>query len=226
MVSYRELVPDAPVSCRGTFRNEQLPVAAFAYGGACEAPCLSQRPGVMWSRGGSGWDGVHGEPGGIPSLAGARYSYVIAVNPDLTVKWAASLRGHLRDGCGVGLPVGGAGGCRAGTPASGVDPATNELPAGQVSDLSTSSPVVTPDGGVLYGSFTTYNFLRGHLFHFSAAGEFRAAHDFGWDTTPAVFSRNDGWHVVIKENNYPLGSYCFDFRFCPSRRTVLITSRS
>ncbi|MBL8179386.1 MAG: hypothetical protein JNK48_32205 [Bryobacterales bacterium] len=216
MVSYRELVKDAPATCRGTFGNEQLPWPPSPSAAPASVPCLSQRPGVnvapAVAKDGTVYTVSRGH-----SQAGARYSYVIAVNPDLTVKWAASLRGHLRDGCGVGLPVGGAGGCRAGTAANGVDPATNELPAGQVSDLSTSSPVVTPDGGVLYGAFTTYNYLRGHLFHFSAAGEFRAAHDFGWDTTPAVFARSDGWHVVIKENNYGIGSYCFDPRFCPSR---------
>ena len=31
----------------------------------------------------------------------SRYGYGVAVNLDLTLKWAASQRGHLSDGCGV-----------------------------------------------------------------------------------------------------------------------------
>lgn len=216
IVSYKNLVPNAPSACRGTFTNDQLPWPPSPTAEPSSFACLSQRPGVNIAPA-IAPDGTIYTVSRGHSSAGARYSYLIAVNPDLTVKWTASLRGHLRDGCGVALPIGGPGGCRAGTPATGIDPATNELPAGQVSDLSTSSPVVTPDGGVLYGAFSSYNYLRGHLFHFSASGEFRNAHDFGWDTTPAVFSRGDGWHVVIKENNYGIGSYCFDPRFCPSR---------
>src|SRR5262249_18702186 len=34
-----------------------------------------------------------------------RYGYLVAVNPDLSRRWSASLRGILKDGCGVGLPA-------------------------------------------------------------------------------------------------------------------------
>jgi hypothetical protein len=52
----------------------------------------------------------------------SRYSYLVAVNPNLSPRWQASLRGHLADGCGVTLPNdGGMIGCTAGAP-FGVDP--------------------------------------------------------------------------------------------------------
>jgi outer membrane protein assembly factor BamB len=90
----------------------------------------------------------------------------------------------------------------------GVDPATNELPAGQVLDQSTASPVVAPDGSVLFGTYARYNYARGHLFHFSAAGQFLNAYGFGWDITPAVFEHDGTWSALVKDNGYPLGSYC------------------
>ena len=58
---------------------------------------------------------------------------------------------------------------------------TNDLPAGRVSDVSSSSPVVLPDGGVLYGAVTSYNYARGHLFKFGSDGRALATYDFGWD---------------------------------------------
>jgi outer membrane protein assembly factor BamB len=132
----------------------------------------------------------------------SRYSYLLAVNPDLTPKWQASLRGHLNDGCGVILPIGGSVGCRAGTPADGRDPATGESPAGRVIDQSSSSPTVAPDGSVLYGSYSRYNFARGHLWKFSSSGRFVAVFDFGWDSTPAIFQHDGTYSIVIKDNHY------------------------
>lgn len=143
-----------------------------------------------------------------------RYAYLVAVNPDLTPRWAASLRGRLRDGCGVLVPIGTSlnpptpNACREGTPPSGVDPATNDAPAGLVSDLSSSSPTVLPDGSVLYGTYTRYNHSRGHLFKFSAEGRFLRSYDFGWDTTPAVYRHGGTYSIVIKDNNYENGAYC------------------
>ena len=145
----------------------------------------------------------------------SRYSYLVAVNADLTPRWATSLRGILNDGCGVRLPPNGAaGGCRTGAP-PGVDPATNEAPAGQVVDQASSSPVVLPDGAILYGAFTRHNYARGHLFKFSAAGQVLATYDFGWDITPAVSPRGTTYSIVLKDNHYDVGSYCDDPRFCP-----------
>jgi hypothetical protein len=217
IVSYKTLIPDAPVTCETTFGFDGAalpwPPSPTARVQSTVA-CLSQRPGLNVAPAVAP-DGTIYSVTGAHSPFASRFAYVVAFNPNLTLKWAASLRGHLHDGCGVLLPPNGTvGGCRDGT-TIGVDPVTNEPPAGRVTDFSTSSPTVTPDGGVLYGAFTQYNYFRGHLFRFSATGEFMAAYDFGWDTTPAIYRHDDTFSVVVKDNHYNSVSYCFDPNFCP-----------
>ena len=218
MVSYKTLIPGAPTTCETNFGYDGAalpwPPSPNAYVQST-VPCLSQRPGVNIAP-------AVAPDGTIYSVTVAhnpfasRFSYIVAVHPDLTLKWSASLRGRLHDGCGVVLPPNGKlGGCREGS-TRGVDPATNEPPAGRVIDQSTSSPTVTPDGGVLYGAYTTYNFARGHLFRFSASGQFMAAYDFGWDTTPAIYQHDGTFSVVLKDNHYDTSSYCSDPNFCPA----------
>jgi len=85
---------------------------------------------------------------------------------------------------------------------TGIDPATGELPAGRVIDQSSSSPTVAPDGSVIYGAYSRYNFARGHLFKFSSSRAFQGTFDFGWDSTPAVFQHNGSYSIVIKDNHY------------------------
>jgi len=214
-VSYKTLIPGAPTTCETTFAYDGAalpwPPSPTAHVQST-VPCLSQRPGVNIAP-------AIAPDGTIYSVTVAhnpyasRFSYVVAFNPNLTLKWAASMRGLLHDGCGV-LLTGTLGGCRAGANI-GVDPATNEPPAGRVIDQSTSSPTVTPDGGVLYGAYTLYNFARGHLFRFSATGQFVAAYDFGWDTTPAIYQHNGTYSVVLKDNHYDTSSYCSNPTFCP-----------
>ena len=68
--------------------------------------------------------------------------------------------------------------------------------------------MIAPDGSVLYGAATRYNYGRGHLFRFSSAGEFMSAYDFGWDITPAIYEHDGAWSVIVKDNFYPIGSYC------------------
>ncbi len=97
----------------------------------------------------------------------------------------------------------------------GVDPETGERPAARVIDQSSSSPVVLPDGSILYGTYTRYNYARGHLFRFAADGRVLASYDFGWDITPAVFSHGGTHSILLKDNHYDVGSYCFDPAFCP-----------
>jgi hypothetical protein len=127
---------------------------------------------------------------------------LVAVNADLTPRWSASLRNRLHDGCNVLLPPNGSkGGCRNGT-ATGVDPYDNLPGSGVVVDTSTSSPVVAPDGAILFGVFNTYNDFQGHLMKFSADGSYQAAYLFGWDITPAIWPHDGTYSIVTKENHY------------------------
>jgi outer membrane protein assembly factor BamB len=151
----------------------------------------------------------------------ARDAYLVAVNTDLTPRWSASLRARFSDGCGVRAeqggvlpPNGAVGGCRAGS-RLGVDPMTNAPGSGSVADESTSSPVVAPDGSILYGAFTRYNYSRGHLMKFSPAGAFLAAYSYGWDLTPAIDVRDTSYSILIKDNHYEdTGSYCNVLSVC------------
>jgi outer membrane protein assembly factor BamB len=61
---------------------------------------------------------------------------------------------------------------------------------------------------VLYAAYTQYNAARGHLMKFSSKGDFLAAYDFGWDSTPAVIPHDGTYSIVIKDNHYPAG-YCY-----------------
>jgi hypothetical protein len=138
---------------------------------------------------------------------------LLALNPDLTPKWSASLQEIFDDGCGVlipadaqangSLPDGGidTGHCLVGAPV-GVDPVTGQMPSNQVSDQSTSSPVVLPDGAVLYGGYTYYNNFRGHLVKFDATGKLLASYDDGWDQTPAVWANAGSYSIIVKDNHY------------------------
>jgi hypothetical protein len=151
------------------------------------------------------------------------YSYISAVNPDLTPKWSTSLRGVLDDGCGVtvpsdGTPLANIYDCRQYAP-KGVDPNTGMAPDALVDDDSSASPVALPDGGVLYGSFTGYNDYRGHLVKLDSNGHFVASFDFGWDDTPAIVpgDSNSDYRIVSKDNHYgesstgvDLGPYYID----------------
>ncbi len=213
-VSFTDLLApvNPPTTCIGFFRNSTLPWPPSPDAMPPSAPCGPQRPGLNVTP-------AIAPDGTIYTVSRAdrnnRYSYVVAVNPNLTLKWAASLRDRIADGCGVLVPIASSdipekGKCRFGANV-GVDPQTNQLPAGRVIDPSTSSPTVAPDGSVLYGAYTRYNVARGHLFKFSGSdGAFMAAFDFGWDSTPAIFSHDGTYSVVIKDNHYDeeIGFYC------------------
>lgn len=152
----------------------------------------------------------------------SREGFLVAVNPNLTQKWIASLRNRFRDGCGVPISLGGTlpangapGGCRAGAN-YGVDPATNSFGGGRVLDDSSSSPVVAPDGSIYYGSYTRYNYAQGHMMRFSSTGAYLGGYNFGWDITPGIYKHGSTYSVDTKENHYgEVGSYCDDPAFCP-----------
>jgi len=206
-ISYSGLIPGAPNAgdlCYLTFASARPPIPLpwpppNRHGRRIlppQARCLTQRPAVNVTP-------AIGEDGTIFTVSrahgAAAYAYLVALRADLSVKWTASLRGRLQDGCGVLVPFGA--GCRQGaTP--GVDPATNLPPAGSASDIASSSPVALPDGGVVFGAVTSYNGSRGHLFKFDRDGNFAGSYDFGWDITPAVYRHDGTYSLVLKDNHY------------------------
>lgn len=157
----------------------------------------------------------------------SREAFLVAVNPNLTQKWIASLRNRFNDGCGVALnkggqlpPNGAPGGCRAGANL-GVDPATNTPGGGRILDDSSASPVIAPDGSVYFGAYTRYNYAQGHLMHFDANGNYLGAYLFGWDITPGIYAHDGTYSVVTKDNHYgEVGSYCNVEAVCPEDRTA------
>jgi len=210
VVPFSALIPDAPKAddlCRSQFlaSSAQFPPTPDAV--PPSTPCGSQRPGINVAP-------AIAQDGTIYLLSRAHlndyYSYLVAVNPNLTPKWDKSLRLRFHDGCNVILPTNGAvGGCPIGT-TPGVDPYTNEAGSGRVIDNSTASPVVAPDGSIIYGAYSLYNLDQGHLMHFASDGSYLGDYPFGWDTTPAIWQHDGTYSIVTKENHYD-----FDFRSDP-----------
>ena len=219
-VRFATLTPDAPAGtdqCIVGFPNSQLPWPPSPNAAPPTDFCGSQRPGINVAP-------AIASNGTIYTVSRGhfvtRYNYLIAVNPNLTLKWNASLRNRLNDGCGVLLPIGGPGGCREGAHL-GVDPGTNESGPGRVLDDGSSSPTVAPDGSVVFGTYTRYNWAQGHLMKFSSTGQFQGAYEFGWDITPGIYSHDGTYSIVTKDNHYgEVGSYCDVEAICPSDRTA------
>ena len=219
-VSFTAITPTAPRAadiCLGAFTSSPpWPPSPTAV--APSIACGSQRPGLNVAP-------AIAKDGTIYTISRAqfltRWAYLVAVNPDLTPKWSASMRDRLNDGCNVLLPPNGTpGGCRNGA-FTGVDPSDNTRGAGRVSDDSTSSPVIAPDGSIYYGAYTRYNYAQGHMMHFSATGDYLGAYRFGWDITPAIWSHGGSYSLIMKENHYgEVGSYCDDPNVCPDGRTA------
>lgn len=216
--------------CLTVFSNSQLPWPPSPTAVPPTTPCGTMRPALNAAP-------AIGADGTIYTITrahlvagGSRYAGMAAVNPDLTPKWWTSFRDRLNDACnndtgtfpGALLPANGVpGGCRLGT-TPGVDPAQNTRPAARVLDDASSSITVAPDGSLLYGSFTRYDFERGHLLKFGASGQFQAAYSFGWDSTPAIYQHDGTYSIVIKDNEYgggpQFGSYCGVDALCPPRQ--------
>lgn len=218
--TFASLTPGAPAgnSCLDVFSNNQLPWPPTPDAVPPPAPCGSQRPGLNIAP-------AVAPDGTIYTASVAHFNngtaYLVAAHPDLSLKWAVSLRDRFNDGCDVLLPPSGSpGGCRAGSHV-GVDPTQNRPGAGAVTDNSTASPVVAPDGSVFFGVYTRFDWSQGHMVKVSAAGNFLASYPFGWDTTPALKTRGRGYSLVTKENHYSgVGSYCNVESVCPSDRSA------
>src|SRR3954452_217456 len=187
--------PNPAARCTSRFTSVGLHLPPSPDAVAPSTACGSQRPGLNIAPAVAADGTIY-----IVSRAhlNERWGFLAAVNPDLTPKWNVSLRERFHDGCNVLLP---AGTCSEGAHL-GVDPTDNLPGSGDVTDFSTASPVVLPDGTILYGAYTTYNDGEGHLMHFSAAGAYRGADPFGWDTTPAVWQHNGTFSIVTKHNFY------------------------
>jgi outer membrane protein assembly factor BamB len=201
-VSYTNLVANAPAPtdlCLSTFTIEPQPWPPSPTAVPGSVPCGSQRSGLNVAP-------AIGADGTVYTVSrthlNGRWGWLVAVNPDLSRKWSASLRNLFHDGCNVLLPLNGQfGGCRPGAN-SGVDPFDNQPGSGLVNDNSTSSPVVAPDGTVYYGTYARYNHSQGHMTRFSATGQFLASYKFGWDVTPAIWEHDGTFSIVTKENRY------------------------
>jgi hypothetical protein len=218
IVSFSTLMADAPDAtslCTTTFDISELPWPPSGDAAAPVQPCGSQRPPIK--------SGIAvGTDGTIYTLSRAhfneRWGYLVAITPDLTLKWHVSLRNRFTDGCDVSLPPNGTpGGCRDGA-RIGVEPADNEFGSGIVDDDSTGLPVVASDGRVLITVATRYNYAGGHLMVFESDGGYVGAYPAGWDCTPAIYPHDGTYSIILKENHYGgIGSYCNEAGFCPSR---------
>jgi len=219
-VTFANLVPNAPpgnsTNCPGTFldlANSQsyLPWPPGPNAVPPTVLCGSQRPALNVAP-------AVGPDGTVYTVSRAHLdamvASLVAVNPDLSLKWAASLQNVLSDGCGVLLKIAPphvddlANSCRYGTTV-GVDPTTNAKGSAVLNDAASSSPTVLPDGSILYGTLDNYNYDRGHLMHFDAKGNFVNAYTFGWDTTPGVYQHDNTYSIVLKDNYYGVPAYCF-----------------
>src|SRR5687768_3244654 len=128
VVDWATLTAGAPAGtalCSGQFRNVDLPWPPSPDAVAPTNICGTQRSGLNAAP-------AVAPDGTIYLMSRAHFntreSYLVAVHPDLTQKWMASLRDRFNDGCNVPYALGGTlppngapGGCKAGAH-YGVDP--------------------------------------------------------------------------------------------------------
>lgn len=130
-------------------------------------------------------------------------------------EWTGSLRDMVLDGCGVLDPIGAMGStdpakCRYGSP-RGIDKVTGLMPGGGGLDLAISSPVPTPDGCVLVGTYTPYDNERGHTYKV-CGGHPEMAVNFGWNLTPGVRPSHvvrtpSEYRVIMPDSHYDLAPF-------------------
>ena len=203
VLSYTGLNPAAPNSgdpCAGTFDTSQLPFPPSPTAVPPNVVCGLQRVALNVAPAIAPDGTIYSVTRAhLPFIEGARHGFLLAINPNLTLKWATSLRGpdapgpfpgsylnggYFHDGCNDGtpasdgsmLPLNGAtdtnGNSLGGCRAgarAGVDPATNRYGGGRILDDESSTPTVAPDGSIFFGAYTRYNYAQGHLMRFSGA---------------------------------------------------------
>ena len=217
LVTYRSLLPGAPTTCTGVFLQSQLPWPPSQNAKPGNVPCGSPRAALNVA------PAISQDGSVIYTVSRGHFwgrdSYLVAVNSsDLSLLWSVPMQQLLNDGCNILLPPNGKpGGCSV-YGATGIDPTQNLPGSAIVSDQASASPVVTPDGSILFGANTAYNYGRGHMLKFSPSGSFVASYDFGWDTTPAVYQHNGTYSVLLKDNHYDVGSYCNNPKYCPKAK--------
>jgi len=213
IAKYSSLLPDAPTSCLSVFSQSKLPWPPSPTAVPPSITCGGQRPPLNVA------PAISADGSTLFTVSRAQFTgrtaFLLAVKTvNLSLRWSASMEGLLDDGCNVLLPPNGQpGGCRAGA-TNGVDPTQNTLGGAILSDQASASPVIVPDG-ILLGVNTAYNYNRGHLLKFNFRGQFQASYDFGWDSTPAIYTHDGTYSVVLKDNHYDSGSYCNNPTWCP-----------
>ncbi len=137
--------------------------------------------------------GTDGTVFAVSTTAGQSNSRLLSISPNLDAPalWSASLV--------VDIPAGSPGGpCHEARP---------------IND-STASPVILPDGGVVFGGWNNPHLgctdecptSQGFLYKFDASGTFQGCYQFGWDSTPGYFTVGGNSYLVEKHNHYPPSS--------------------
>jgi hypothetical protein len=213
-VSYASLLPNAPQTCLSTFGGQPYPWPPSATAQPPNTECGLQRAPLNVT------PAISADNSTIYTVSRAHFwprsDYVLAVNAaDLSLQWATSLAQIFDDGCNILMPPDGTpDGCSI-YGVTGIDPTQNTLGSASTDDTASASPVVAPDGTILFGTNAAYNYGRGHLLQFSPQGAILDNYDFGWDSTPAIFPNNGTYSVILKDNHYNSGSYCGNPIWCP-----------
>jgi len=139
--------------------------------------------------------GTDGTVFAVSTTTGQNNSHLLSISNTLDAPaiWNSSLR--------VDIPAGSPGGpCHEARP---------------IND-STASPVVLPDGGVVFGGWNSTGgsgcgvgecpVSQGFLYKFDPSGTFQGCYQFGWDSTPGYFTVGGNSYLVEKHNHYPPAS--------------------
>ena len=77
-----------------------------------------------------------------------------------------------------------------------------------ITHMPSSTPVVAPDGSILYGVVNAID-SRGDLLKLNSSGQYLTKYGFGWDITPAIYPHDSTYSVILKDNHYDTGGPYF-----------------